>query len=65
MLTGGAVITVLGPELTLHVAGAVLTAVPLVLVGRSLLRGRHARQLGGRNGATSRTRFAGFPVRSS
>jgi len=65
MLTGGAVIAVLGPELTLHVAGAVLTAVPLVLVGRTLLRGRRAGQLGGRNGATSRTRFADFPVRSS
>ena len=41
MLTGGAVIAVLGAEVTLHVAGAVLTAVPLVLVARTLLRGRH------------------------
>jgi predicted MFS family arabinose efflux permease len=40
MLTGGAVIAVLGAELTLHVAGAVLTAVPLVLVARTFARGR-------------------------
>jgi MFS family permease len=41
MLTGGAVIALLGAEVTLHVAGAVLTAVPLVLVARTTLRGRH------------------------
>jgi MFS family permease len=40
MLTGGAVIAVLGAEITLHVAGVVLTAVPLVLVARTFLRGR-------------------------
>ena len=36
MLTGGAVIAVLGAETTMHVAGMVLIAVPLVLVARTL-----------------------------
>jgi MFS family permease len=36
MLTGGAVIAVLGAENTMHVAGTVLIAVPLVLVARTL-----------------------------
>lgn len=40
MLTGGAVIAVLGAENTLHVAGSVLVAVPVVLVARTLLRRR-------------------------
>ena len=33
MLTGGAVIALLGAETTMHVAGVVLMAVPLVLAG--------------------------------
>jgi MFS family permease len=37
MLTGGAVIAVLGAENTMHVAGVVLIAVPVVLVARTLL----------------------------
>ena len=36
MLTGGAVIALLGAETTMHVAGMVLIAVPLVLVARTL-----------------------------
>jgi len=40
MLTGGAVIAVLGAENTMHVAGVVLVAVPVVLVSRTLLRRR-------------------------
>jgi predicted MFS family arabinose efflux permease len=40
MLTGGAVIAVLGAENTMHVAGTVLIAVPLVLVARTLAPGR-------------------------
>jgi MFS family permease len=35
MLTGGAVIAVVGVETTMHVAGVVLIAVPLVLVARA------------------------------
>ena len=35
MLTGGAVIALLGAETTMHVAGMVLIAVPLVLVART------------------------------
>jgi MFS family permease len=41
MLTGGAVIAVLGAENTMHVAGMVLIAVPVVLVARNLLPRRH------------------------
>jgi predicted MFS family arabinose efflux permease len=41
MLTGGAVIAVLGAENTMHVAGMVLIAVPVVLVARTLLPRRH------------------------
>jgi predicted MFS family arabinose efflux permease len=37
MLTGGAVIAVLGAENTMHVAGVVLITVPVVLVARTLL----------------------------
>jgi len=37
MLTGGALIAVLGAENTMHVAGVVLIAVPVVLVARTLL----------------------------
>jgi MFS family permease len=40
MLVGGAVIAVLGAQSTLHVAGAVMIAVPAVLVARALLRPR-------------------------
>jgi MFS family permease len=40
MLTGGAVIGVLGVANTMHVAGVVVIAVPLVLVARTLLRRR-------------------------
>jgi MFS family permease len=40
MLTGGAVIAYLGAENTMHVAGTVLIAVPLVLVARTLATGR-------------------------
>lgn len=40
MLSGGAVIAVLGAENTMHVAGVVLIAVPLVLLARTLLRRR-------------------------
>ena len=40
MLTGGAVIALLGAETTMHVAGVVLIAVPLVLVARTRSR-RH------------------------
>ena len=43
MLTGGAVIAVLGAENTMHVAGLVLVAVPLVLVARTGVRRRHHR----------------------
>ncbi len=42
MLTGGAVIAMLGAETTMHVAGLVLIAVPLVLVART--RSRRRRQ---------------------
>ena len=42
MLTGGAVIGVLGVQSTMHVAGVVLVAVPLVLVART--RARRSRQ---------------------
>jgi predicted MFS family arabinose efflux permease len=37
MLSGGAVIAVLGAENTMHVAGVVLMSVPIVLVARNLL----------------------------
>lgn len=40
MLSGGAVIGFLGAETTMHVAGAVLVALPLVVVARTLAR-RH------------------------
>jgi MFS family permease len=40
MLSGGAVIALLGAENTMHVAGAVLIAVPAVLVARTVLRAR-------------------------
>lgn len=40
MLTGGAVIAVLGAENTMHVAGLVLVAVPLLLVARTGARRR-------------------------
>jgi len=40
MLSGGAVIALLGAETTLHVAGMVLVAVPVVLVARTLARRR-------------------------
>ncbi len=40
MLTGGAVIGVLGVESTMHVAGVVVAAVPLVLVARTRVRRR-------------------------
>ena len=43
MLTGGAVIAGLGAQTTLHVAGAVLIAVPAVLVARMLVRRRGQR----------------------
>jgi MFS family permease len=39
MLTGGAVIAFLGAENTMHVAGTVLIAVPLLLVARTLAPG--------------------------
>ena len=41
MLTGGAVIALIGAETTMHVAGVVLIAVPLVLVARTRSRRRH------------------------
>lgn len=46
MLSGGAVIAVLGAETTLHVAGLVLIAVPLLLVARagSSTEGRRGRR---------------------
>ncbi|TGN66888.1 MFS transporter [Nocardioides eburneiflavus] len=44
MLTGGAVIAVVGVETTMHVAGVVLIAVPLVLVARA---GSSPRRRGG------------------
>lgn len=40
MLTGGAVIAVLGAESTMHVAGVVLVAAPVVLVARTQVPGR-------------------------
>jgi MFS family permease len=40
MLTGGAVIAVLGVERTMHVAGLILVAVPLVMVARTVVRRR-------------------------
>jgi MFS family permease len=40
MLSGGAVIAALGAETTMHVAGAVLVAVPAVVVARTLARRR-------------------------
>jgi predicted MFS family arabinose efflux permease len=40
MLTGGAVIAVVGAENTMHVAGVILIALPVVLVARTLLRRR-------------------------
>jgi MFS family permease len=41
MLAGGAVISALGAENTMHIAGVVLIAVPLVLVTRTVVRRRH------------------------
>lgn len=43
MLTGGAVIAGLGAQTTMHVAGAVITAVPAILMARSLVRRLRAR----------------------
>jgi MFS family permease len=44
MLTGGAVIGVLGVQTTMHIAGVVLVAVPLVLVARTRMRRRRQEQ---------------------
>jgi MFS family permease len=49
MLTGGAVIAVLGAETTMQVAGVVLVAVPLVLVAR-----RHSPRRSARGGIRTR-----------
>jgi MFS family permease len=46
MLTGGAVIAVLGAETTMHVAGGSLIAVPAVLTVRALVRRRGEDQRG-------------------
>lgn len=61
MLTGGAVIAVLGAEVTLHVAGAVLAAVPLVLVARTFVRGRRqvSEQVTGADPCSTAARQAG------
>ena len=40
MLVGGAVIAALGAQITLHVAGAVMIAVPVALMARALVRRR-------------------------
>lgn len=62
MLTGGAVIAVLGAENTMHVAGVVLIAVPMVLVARTLLP-RRSQDPRGRPPAADLRHNRGAPTR--
>ncbi len=54
MLTGGAVIALIGAETAMHVAGLVLIAVPLVLVARNRSPRRRQDSLGARAAAEPR-----------
>ena len=44
MLSGGAVLALLGTETTMHVAGAVVMAVPLLLVAKAGLLAKTSRR---------------------
>jgi MFS family permease len=61
MLTGGAVIAVLGAQNTLHVAGVVLIAVPAVVVVRTVTRRRRQDVLGPAASLPSRAATSNLP----